>query len=331
MFQLQPQLPDKAHQKNPSGIKSPLVLLAVLLTVCLSSGTLQAAADPTLADEPPRIAALFASAESNETDLANPDGPWEAAVAYCEASRLGSPEAQYRLGMLYAFGKGVATDRALAAALFSLAAHQGHREAQNMLETINLVSSELPPCVVGETLPEKPPKPAILAELTSEIVKQGPNIDRRLALLPETKRWIVDLVETLARWYDIDPRLVLAIIAVESNFEVKAQSPKAAMGLMQLIPDTAERFNIKNAFDATQNIKGGIRYLRWLLAYYHGDIALVAAAYNAGERAVDRHRGIPPYPETRNYVRRVLELYQRQSHPYDQKIVVPSPVITRPG
>ncbi|EEF25209.1 lytic transglycosylase, putative [Ricinus communis] len=132
-------------------------------------------------------------------------------------------------------------------------------------------------------------------------------------------------------WYSIDPKLVLAIIAVESNFQTKAQSPKAAMGLMQLIPETAERFNIKNAFDAAQNIKGGIRYLRWLLSYYHGDVALVAAAYNAGEKAVDRYKGVPPYPETKNYVKRVMELYQRKFHPYDEKFTLPSPIITRAG
>lgn len=303
------------------------VTLSILLTFY---GQAHAGAEPETEDTPPRIAALLAEAERTESNPSEPDAAWPAAVAYCEASRLGSLEAQYRLGMLYAFGNGVPMNRALAAAMFSLAAHQGHYEAQKMLETINLVSSELPPCVTAEVLPEKPPKPIVPVESVNGNGKRTPNIDHRLAVLPQAKRWIVDLVETLARWYDIDPRLVLAIIAVESNFEVKARSPKSAMGLMQLIPGTAERFNVKNAFDATQNIKGGIRYLRWLLAYYQGDIAMVAAAYNAGEKAVDRYRGVPPYPETQNYVKRVLELYQRQTHPYEPK-VLPSPVITRPG
>ena len=308
--------------------RTPFISVSVIVLGMTASIALadQAAAKADFSDEPPKIGSLLTLAANYETDPDNPERAWQAAVAYCEASRLGSTEAQYRLGMLYAFGKGVPENRALAAALFSQAAHQGHLEAQNMLETITLTSAELPACVTSETLPDRPPKPVF-----AEAKAGDTNIDRHLAILPQTKRWIVDLVETLAMWYDIDPRLVLAIIAVESNFEVKAQSPKAAMGLMQLIPDTAERFNIKNAFDATQNIKGGIRYLRWLLAYYHGDIALVAAAYNAGEKAVDRHRGVPPYPETRKYVQRVLELYQRQSHPYDKKIVLPSPIITRPG
>ena len=298
---------------------------AVVLSLAASVAVADTSPAALDSDEAPKIHALLTLAAGYEAEVDNPEKAWQAAVNYCEASRLGSIEAQYRLGMLYAFGKGVSANKALAAALFSLAGHQGHFEAQNMLETINFTSSELPSCVTSEALPERPP--LIVIDDTNDAT----NIEHRLAILPDAKRWIIDLVDTLAAWYNIDPKLVLAIIAVESNFEVKAQSPKAAMGLMQLIPDTAERFNIKNAFDASQNIKGGIRYLRWLLSYYHGNIALVAAAYNAGEKAVDRHRGVPPYPETKNYVRRVLELYQRQTHPYDEKLAVPSPIITRPG
>lgn len=304
-----------------------LISAACAMTLNSTVGMIAADADSTVVnvDEPPKVQSLLTLAARYEAGVDDPENAWQAAVNYCEASRLGSIEAQYRLGMLYAFGKGVPANKALAAALFSLAGKQGHAEAQNMLETINLTSSELPACVTSEVLPEHPPR--IVYDRDT-----GPtNIEKQLAILPDTKRWIIDLVDTLSTWYSIDPKLVLAIIAVESNFEVKAQSPKAAMGLMQLIPDTAERFNIKNAFDAAQNIKGGIRYLRWLLSYYHGNIALVAAAYNAGEKAVDRYRGVPPYPETKKYVQRVLELYQRQTHPYDEKFTTPSPIIMRPG
>lgn len=291
----------------------------------LPIGAACAQPDAETADDPPKIHSLLTLAERYEAGTDDPENAWQAAVNYCEASRLGSIEAQYRLGMLYAFGKGVPANKTLAAALFSLAANQGHAEAQKMLETINLTSSELPACLTSEVLPERPPRIVYDKDIGMT------NIERQLSVLPENKRWIIDLVDTLALWYSVDPKLVLAIIAVESNFEVKAQSPKAAMGLMQLIPDTAERFNIKNAFDASQNIKGGIRYLRWLLSYYHGDVALVAAAYNAGEKAVDRYRGVPPYPETKNYVKRVLELYERKFHPYDEKFTAPSPIITRAG
>ena len=275
--------------------------------------------------EPPKIQAILTAAKNHEKNLTSQDALWQAAASYCEASRLGSIDAQYRLGMLYRFGKGVPANMTFAAGLFSMASSQGHIEASNMLDTTKLSSSALPPCVTSEVLPERP-----VAAATS-IASNAVDIERRIAALSNAKRWIVELAGTIAERHQIDPKLVLAIIAVESNFNVGAQSPKDAMGLMQLIPDTADRFNIKNAFDASQNIKGGVRYLRWLLSYYHGDIRLVAAAYNAGEKAVDRYKGVPPYPETRNYVKRVLELYQHQSHPYDEKITAPSPMMVRPG
>lgn len=275
--------------------------------------------------EPPKIQAIIKTAKNHEKNLGNPDAAWQVAANYCEASRLGSTEAQYRLGMLYRFGKGVPENQSYAAALFSQASSQGHAEALNMLDTTRLTSSALPPCVTSEVLPER----AIAVEPSFAGDTSG--IDRRIAVLPNTKRWIIDLVETIAARYQIDPKLVLAIIAVESNFDAKARSPKDAMGLMQLIPDTADRFNIANAYDAAQNIKGGIRYLRWLLSYYQGNVALAAAAYNSGERTVDRYKGVPPYPETKNYVKRVLNLYRQQSHPYDENLVKPSPITTRAG
>ena len=298
----------------------PLAYAAVFGMAAITACAASIPGQSSYVDEAPGIRSLLVRAAKYETEADNAESAWAAAASYCEASRLGSTEAQYRLGMLYAFGKGVPANRALAAALFSIASYQGNYEAGKMLETINFTSFDLPACVTSEVLPERP-----LAAVYEGA--EAAAIDRRLALLPKPKRWIVGLVDTLAKWNEIDPKLVLAIIAVESNFEVKAQSPKAAMGLMQLIPDTAERFNIRNAFDATQNIRGGIRYLRWLLSYYEGNIALVASAYNAGEKAVDRYRGTPPYPETRNYVRRVMELYGHPSHPYDKKIVAPSSII----
>lgn len=277
------------------------------------------------ANELPHVRTLLERALSYERSAEEQEDEWQAAILYCEASRFGSAEGQYRLGMLYAFGKGVPADRTLAASLFSQAASQGHFEAQKMLETIEMTTTRLPQCAVEAVLPEQAPRPAVVTAPSMT------NIERHIEGLPDSKKWVVELVATLADWYQVDPRLVLAIISVESNFEVRARSPKAAMGLMQLIPETAERFNVRNAYDAAQNIRGGLKYLRWLLAYYRGDVSLTLAAYNAGEKAVDRYKGIPPYAETRQYVRRVLELYERTTHPYDEKITQPSPVLVRRG
>jgi hypothetical protein len=269
----------------------------------------------------PTIRALINKAATYETSAESHEEFWQAATLYCEASKLGSTEAQYRLGILYAFGKGVPENRTFAASLFSLASQQGHRKAFDMLETINFKSQELPPCLSSDELPEKHP-PAIIKPAEHAI-----QIDRYLESLPSNKSWIIDLTTKISDWYDIDPKFVLSIIAVESDFETKVKSPKSAMGLMQLIPTTAERFNVKNAFNASQNIRGGIRYLRWLLAYYRGDVDLAAAAYNAGEKAVDRYFGIPPFPETQAYVRRLKKLYPPNTLFYDETITRPSPIL----
>lgn len=266
------------------------------------------------ANEPPQIRELLEKAVVSERSQQDWQGEWKAAGLYCEASRMGSAEAQYRLGMLYAFGRGVPKDRGLGASLFSVAASQGHFEAQKMLETINYTTTQLPQCVMEAVLPERG------AQTYAAAAPAAGDIDEYISKLPQNKRWIVDLVGTLAEWYAVDPKLVLSVITVESNFQIKAESPKAAMGLMQLIPATADRFNVRNAFDATQNIKGGIAYLRWLLSYFRGDVQLAVAGYNAGENAVDRHKGIPPYKETRQYVQKVMGLYGQTSHPFDETI-----------
>jgi len=116
-----------------------------------------------------------------------------------------------------------------------------------------------------------------------------------------------DLVAAAARRHGLDPELVRAVVAVESNFQADAVSPKGAQGLMQLMPATARALGVKDAFDPEQNLDGGTRHLRALLDRYNGDLERALAAYNAGEGAVERHGGVPPYPETRAYVGRVLE------------------------
>jgi soluble lytic murein transglycosylase-like protein len=118
-----------------------------------------------------------------------------------------------------------------------------------------------------------------------------------------------EIIDRFAAQHHVDARLVRAMISVESAYQERARSPKGAMGLMQLMPDTARRFNVTDPYNPQANIEGGIRYLRTLLDRFPERLAL--AAYNAGEAAVERFRGVPPYAETREYVTRVLRLVGR--------------------
>jgi len=120
---------------------------------------------------------------------------------------------------------------------------------------------------------------------------------------------LASVVNSAAKRNHVDPALVQAVIQNESAWNPNAVSPKGAFGLMQLIPSTAERFGVGNVFDPAQNIEGGTRYLRELLDRYHGDLRKSLAAYNAGEQAVARFGGVPAYPETRAYVRKVTNTY----------------------
>ncbi len=126
---------------------------------------------------------------------------------------------------------------------------------------------------------------------------------------------IKQLVIQTAHRYGVEPALALAVAKAESNFEPNALSPKGAMGVMQLMPETAKSLGVSNPFDPVQNIDGGIRYLKHLVEQFGGNITLAVAAYNAGPNAVRRYGGVPPYPETQNFVRRVLayrEAFQKE-------------------
>lgn len=224
---------------------------------------------------------------------------------YCEAARLGDSESQYSLGWIYANARGVPRDDATAAYFFDLAAKQGHTQAQRMLRQVGDPVTKSPECLFDSD--------------GRDLVAQA---------APDHRK-VMEMVTKIAPEYGVYPRLALAVIRTESNFNPAAISPKNAQGLMQLIPETAARFNVKKPFDPEQNIRGGLAYLRWLLAYFKGNVALVAAAYNAGEGAVNRHAGIPPYSETQGYVKKIREQFKRDEHPFDPSITEASPELPR--
>jgi soluble lytic murein transglycosylase-like protein len=124
-----------------------------------------------------------------------------------------------------------------------------------------------------------------------------------------------EIAASAARRHGLDPELVVAVVSVESGFRPAAVSPKGAQGLMQLMPRTAASLGVEDAFDPAQNLDGGARHLGQLLTLYGGDVARALAAYNAGEGAVQRHGGVPPYRETRAYVKKVLERYRAARKP----------------
>jgi soluble lytic murein transglycosylase-like protein len=119
-----------------------------------------------------------------------------------------------------------------------------------------------------------------------------------------------DLIRSASDRHSVDADLIRAVIKVESDFDSSARSNKGAMGLMQLMPETARLHNIVDVYNPSSNIEGGVRHLKLLLGKYQGDLELSLAAYNAGIKAVEKHGGIPPFAETREYVRRVLSYYK---------------------
>ena len=209
---------------------------------------------------------------------------------YCHAAARGSADAEYALGWLYANAREVTRDDRLAAPWFARAAAQGDQYATRMLARLDLGSTAVDTGAARCVMPDG----TVYSE--RRIPQSVP--DPAPAL-------IVEWVTAMAPEFDLEPSLVLAVIRAASGFDPRALSPRRAMGLMQLIPETATRFGVENPWDPVQNIRGGMSYLRWLLDFFHGDERLALAGYNAGERAVQAHGGIPPYPETRAYVKRV--------------------------
>ena len=215
-----------------------------------------------------------------------------ALMLYCRADSDNHAGAAFAIGLLYASGHYVKRSEARAAAWFKRAATMGHREAKRMLRDLRVKRiSKSTQCPNGWG--------------------RGASIRAQLRAPAEIRK----LVEKMAPRFRLDPKLVLAVISVESASQSNAVSSKKAKGLMQLIPATAARFGVRDVFDAADNIRGGMAYLQWLLTHFDGDVTLALAGYNAGEGAVKRHGGVPPYKETRNYVRKIRRLYPSLKHP----------------
>lgn len=270
------------------------------------------------AEAPLQPGALAAQALAYEHGEGVPKDQRKAAALYCEAARAGDVGAMFNLGWMYANGRGVVRDDALAAFFFERAAREGHAQAREMLKFVDAGQLVYPECML-------PPAP----DPTADDGVQTAQADDPYADLPPEKRLIAEIVVKAAPQYAIDPRLALAIVAAESNFQPEARSEKDARGVMQLIAATAARFNVRNRYNVEDNLQGGLSYLRWLLAYYQGNVTLAVAAYNAGEAAVDRYRGVPPYAETRAYVQRVQRLFADEWHPYDPSVADSSAILVR--
>lgn len=162
-----------------------------------------------------------------------------------------------------------------------------------------------------------------LKQVNASIIKENPQISLDKALqeaaalqsnIPSvnktsTKSQVLNVVNQISKKYDVDAKLVQALIKQESGFNPKAKSKAGAMGLMQLMPSTAKNLGVQDPYNMVQNVEGGVKYLKSMLNKYNGNVILALAAYNAGPNAVDKYSGVPPYKETQNYVRNILANY----------------------
>jgi len=263
-----------------------------LLLTCLFSLSLQNVLASERPGSPDELRHLAANYEHGREGLKQDYK--QAFQMYCQAALHGDSESAYSLGFMYFNGRGMSRDLALAMHWFKQAADAGDRHAQNMLNRYKgLAATQDQSCKLAEP------------EATFALVAED-NPD---------KQAVAGWVNQIAPHYGIDPALVMAVIRAESGFKTKALSNKNAQGLMQLIPETAARFGVADSWDPVQNIKGGTAYLHWLMRHFEGKVDLVLAAYNAGEGAVERYHGIPPYRETQNYVKQILSWYGKPLHP----------------
>jgi hypothetical protein len=166
---------------------------------------------------------------------------------------------------------------------------------------------------VSNYIESRPELDSGAVKVKGKLAGQDPNYSRAAGNRLVSAAVIDRYINEAAARHHVDPNLVRALVKVESNFNPSAVSPKGAMGLMQLMPATARRYDVSNPLDAAQNVEAGVRHLKGLLENFGGDVSLSLAAYNAGQGAVERNGGIPPYTETRNYVKRITSLMGRGS------------------
>ena len=241
-------------------------------------------------DGSPRVVALLQQGLAAERGIGIARNSTLAMALYHDAAWMGSAEAHYRIGRILK-----RQNPSKANSYFALAARLGHREAARHH------NPRMPKAILGATRSsDRHSYDQVWMEVGSF------DLQAYVANLAGYKRNIAGMIRSMAPQFGVDTSFALGIALAESNLEPRAVSPKNAQGVMQLIPATQDRFGIKNAFDPKQNIRGGLTYLRWLQQRYAGDRVLVAAAYNAGEGAVDKYRGVPPFAETQHYVRRVM-------------------------
>jgi soluble lytic murein transglycosylase-like protein len=187
---------------------------------------------------------------------------------------------------MYLVGRGVVQNSGTAGQWFLLAASHGSQHAKNLVIRLG-VSGEAQSVDCSH-------------DASTAAIRAPKDIEAK--------------VNEMAPQFNLDPKLVLAVIQVESGFRPDAVSPKGARGLMQLLPATAKRFDVAAIENVDDNLKGGMRYLQWLLARFDGSVRLALAAYNAGEERIVAFHGVPPFPETVEYVERIRALYPSAQH-----------------
>lgn len=221
--------------------------------------------------------------------------PRQAIAHYCNAASLGNPEAYFRIGRLLASGpQGIRSARH-ANAYLAMAMRLGSQQAARYYNP-RVGNAPLGSCGVGGGSGGAPwVHPGVPFDQDSYLARQS-----------TSKQKLAGMIRQAAKRHRVDPQLALAIAIAESNLNSLAVSPKQAQGVMQLIPETQARFGVTRPFDAEQNIRGAMIYLKWLEQQFGPDWIRISAAYNAGEQAVVRYGGVPPYQETQEYVQRVL-------------------------